>query len=131
MRSSQLDRARNGGGRRHQPGQLTEDLRVEEVIRRLLQYQRVAIVGLSDDPDRPSHEIGAYLLKNGYQIVPVYELLGKTRDQVMPQISSEERLTARIDNVAFSLFFVILNFIFPCITRPSIASVHCQVSMVA
>jgi cellulose synthase/poly-beta-1,6-N-acetylglucosamine synthase-like glycosyltransferase len=51
------------------------------------------------------------LRARGYEIVPVYELLGKTREQVMPPISSDERLTARIDNVAFSLFFVILNFI--------------------
>jgi len=43
----------------------------ETIIRRLLRAQRIAIVGLSDDPSRPSHEIGEYLLSHGKTIVPV------------------------------------------------------------
>jgi len=31
----------------------------------------IAIVGLSDKPDRASHEVGAYLQHNGYRVVPV------------------------------------------------------------
>ena len=31
----------------------------------------IAIVGLSDDPSRPSHRIGSYLLDNGYKVIPV------------------------------------------------------------
>lgn len=31
----------------------------------------VAIVGLSNNPDRPSYEVGLYLKNNGYNIIPV------------------------------------------------------------
>jgi predicted CoA-binding protein len=43
----------------------------ETIIRRLLRARRIAIVGLSDDPSRPSHEIGEYLLSRGKTIIPV------------------------------------------------------------
>ena len=42
------------------------------VIRQTLHTaRRVAIVGLSPDPLRPSHFIGFYLQRHGYEIVPV------------------------------------------------------------
>jgi predicted CoA-binding protein len=41
------------------------------IIRRLLDSQRIAIVGLSDDPSKPSYRVAAYLKKMGKQIVPV------------------------------------------------------------
>lgn len=44
------------------------------------------------------------LRKEGYEIVPVATLLGKTRAQVMPAIAANERLTAVIDSVAFWLW---------------------------
>jgi predicted CoA-binding protein len=31
----------------------------------------IAIVGLSDKPDRPSYEVGLYLTSKGFQIIPV------------------------------------------------------------
>jgi uncharacterized protein len=40
-------------------------------IEKVLTYKIIAIVGLSEDPARPSHIVAAYLMKNGYQIVPV------------------------------------------------------------
>jgi predicted CoA-binding protein len=40
-------------------------------IGRMLAAGRIAIVGLSDDPGRPSYEIAAYLLSEGYEVVPV------------------------------------------------------------
>src|SRR5262245_37425091 len=43
----------------------------EQLIRRLVLARRIAIVGLSDDPDRPSHEIASYFLRAGREIVPV------------------------------------------------------------
>lgn len=41
-------------------------------IANLLQESRIiAIVGLSDKPDRASNEVAAYLLAHGYRILPV------------------------------------------------------------
>jgi uncharacterized protein len=42
-----------------------------EVMERLLNARRVAVVGLSDDPMRPSYEVADYLLLHGYDIIPV------------------------------------------------------------
>jgi uncharacterized protein len=40
-------------------------------VDRMLQAKRIAVVGMSDDPDRPSHGIGGYLLAHGYEVIPV------------------------------------------------------------
>lgn len=34
-------------------------------------YSTWAVVGLSDNPDRPSHSVASYLRSRGYRIVPV------------------------------------------------------------
>jgi cellulose synthase/poly-beta-1,6-N-acetylglucosamine synthase-like glycosyltransferase/peptidoglycan/xylan/chitin deacetylase (PgdA/CDA1 family)/spore germination protein YaaH len=44
------------------------------------------------------------LRARGYQIVPVYELLGKTRDEVMPPLKENQRVPAFADSIAF--FFI-------------------------
>lgn len=43
----------------------------DATIRRLLAGRRIAVVGLSDDPMRPSHDVAAYLLRAGYDIIAV------------------------------------------------------------
>ncbi len=47
----------------------------------LQQYRRVAIVGLSSNPQRPSHFVAVYLAQHGYDITPVNpretEILGR------------------------------------------------------
>ena len=41
-------------------------------ITEILQHAKtVAVVGLSDNPLRPSHGVAAYLLDHGYRIIPV------------------------------------------------------------
>ena len=35
----------------------------------------VAVVGLSDNPDRPSHYVALYLQERGYRIIPVNPML--------------------------------------------------------
>jgi predicted CoA-binding protein len=34
-------------------------------------YHTVAVVGLSPDPNRPSHKVASYLAQHGYEIIPV------------------------------------------------------------
>jgi len=43
----------------------------EEIKDILTESKTIAIVGLSQNPDRDSHKVAQYLLKNGYKIVPV------------------------------------------------------------
>jgi predicted CoA-binding protein len=47
----------------------------------LQQYHRVAVVGLSPTPYRPSHFVAEYLIEHGYEITPVNpkesEILGR------------------------------------------------------
>lgn len=47
----------------------------------LERYRRIAMVGLSADPYRPSHFAALYLLANGYEVIPVNpkadEILGR------------------------------------------------------
>jgi peptidoglycan-N-acetylglucosamine deacetylase len=44
----------------------------------------------------------------GFQIVPVYQLLGKTRADVMPPIPANERWAARLDLFGFMLFPMVI-----------------------
>ena len=41
------------------------------VIRRMLSGKRIAVVGLSDDPYRPSHDVARYLQSVGKEVIPV------------------------------------------------------------
>ena len=47
----------------------------------LTKYRTVAVVGLSPDAGKPSHEVAAYLKRAGYRIIPVnpacQEVLGE------------------------------------------------------
>jgi cellulose synthase/poly-beta-1,6-N-acetylglucosamine synthase-like glycosyltransferase/peptidoglycan/xylan/chitin deacetylase (PgdA/CDA1 family)/spore germination protein YaaH len=47
------------------------------------------------------------LRSRGYDLVPVSELIGKTRDQVMPPISANEQWSARLDSFGFWLYGMI------------------------
>jgi len=51
------------------PGDLPDD--EATVIRRMLGGKRIAVVGLSDDPRRPSYDVARYLLSVGKEIIPV------------------------------------------------------------
>jgi hypothetical protein len=42
-----------------------------EMIRRLLDAHRIAVMGLSDDPSRPSFGIARYLLSAGKEVIPI------------------------------------------------------------
>jgi uncharacterized protein len=53
----------------------------EEISAILKDYHTIAVVGLSNDPSRPSYQVAEYLQKHGYRIVPVNpgcgEILGE------------------------------------------------------
>ncbi len=49
----------------------------EEILRR---FRRVAVVGISDNPDRPSFRVANYLRSAGYEIVPVNPMLVQWQD---------------------------------------------------
>ena len=48
----------------------------------LNEYRNIAVVGLSSNPDRPSHGVASYRTEHGYNIIPVnpnaQQILGKT-----------------------------------------------------
>ena len=46
--------------------------RIEAILSR---SKTVAVVGISDRPDRPSHVVAKYLQKQGYRVIPVNPLL--------------------------------------------------------
>lgn len=53
-----------------------------DTVRRVLKdYRRVAVVGLSPKPERPSHYVSVYMQQAGYKIIPVNpgheEILGE------------------------------------------------------
>ncbi len=47
---------------------MDEEQVIESILRR---YRRALVVGLSADPDRPSHGVASYLGRHGYRVVPV------------------------------------------------------------
>jgi predicted CoA-binding protein len=44
----------------------------EAVLRR---FRRIAVVGVSENPERPSHYVAQYLIDTGYEVTPVNPLL--------------------------------------------------------
>jgi predicted CoA-binding protein len=47
----------------------------EQIRDILTKYRRIAVVGLSNDPSRPSYDVAAYLQRHGYEIFPVNPVL--------------------------------------------------------
>ncbi len=60
----------------------------QEVLEIPQKYKNIAIVGVSHRPDRPSHMVMEYLLKEGFNVIPVNpareEILGQ---KVYPSLS--------------------------------------------
>ncbi|HET9742444.1 MAG TPA: glycosyltransferase [Terriglobales bacterium] len=88
----------------------------EEITRRVMeQLGQGNIILLHDGGGDRSHTVRALPMiidgvrARGYQIVPVSELLGETRAQVMPPLRTfRERMAAHVDNLAFWIFSIIL-----------------------
>ena len=51
---------------------------MEAMIDKILSESKtVAVVGISDKPDRPSHVVARYLQEKGYRVIPVNPLLSE------------------------------------------------------
>ena len=62
--------------------------------------RRIAVVGLSPKPDRPSHGVAAYLQHAGYTIIPVHPAGGVTLGEpVHPDLRSAAAAAGPIDIV--------------------------------
>jgi len=42
-----------------------------QTIRALLQSKTIAVIGISDDPAKPSHYVSAYMQRLGHKILPI------------------------------------------------------------
>src|SRR5512136_70150 len=40
-------------------------------IETILNYKNIAVVGISDNPERPSYDVASFLEEHGYNIIPV------------------------------------------------------------
>lgn len=45
------------------------------------QIKTIAIIGLSDKPDRPSYQVAQYLINQGYKIIPVNPNINEVFEQ--------------------------------------------------
>ena len=49
----------------------------DQAISNALESKTIAVVGLSDNPERPSHDVAAYLKSHGYRIVPINPMINE------------------------------------------------------
>ena len=73
-------------------------------IKEILQkYRVIAVVGLSADEEKPSHEVAAYMKRNGYRIIPVNpfaeEVLGEKSYKSLLDIPADIQKTIEIVDV--------------------------------
>lgn len=68
----------------------TPELSDEQIANALRDAKTIAVVGLSDDPSRPSYGVAKYMQDHGYRIVPVSpkggEILGEQAYPDLPSI---------------------------------------------
>ncbi|MGQ9825073.1 MAG: CoA-binding protein [Desulfotomaculales bacterium] len=69
----------------------------EEIRELLAKSKTIAVVGLSDRPERDSHRVARYLKENGYRIIPVNPRLKEALgEKAYPDLAS---VTEKVDIV--------------------------------
>lgn len=73
-----------------QHNQSTPAVTTDDELREVLAAARViAVIGLSDNPDRPSYGVAQYLQQQGYRIIPVNpEVASVLGEQAYPDLQS-------------------------------------------
>jgi predicted CoA-binding protein len=78
-------------------------LSLNEIKEILTKYRTVAVVGLSREPDKDSHKVGAYLKKHGFHIIPVNpfadEVLGEKSYKSLLDAPAEVQKTIDVVDV--------------------------------
>jgi predicted CoA-binding protein len=61
-----------------------------ETVKKILRtYRSVAVVGISDRPERPSYIVSSYLQSRGYRIIPVNPRISRVLDEnAYPDLAS-------------------------------------------
>ena len=70
------------------------DQRIDAI---LSESHTVAVVGISDKPDRPSHQVAKYLKERGYRVIPVNPLVAEVLGE--KAYKSLEEIPERVDLV--------------------------------
>jgi predicted CoA-binding protein len=73
---------------------------VKEILQK---YCTIAVVGLSDKEEKPSHEVAAYMKRHGYRIIPVNpfveEVLGEKSYKSLLDMPAEIQKTVEIVDI--------------------------------
>lgn len=75
----------------------------DQIIEILQKYKVIAVVGLSNDPDKTSYKVSAYMQRHGYRIIPVNpfvdEVLGEKCYKSLLDIPIEIQRNLEIVNI--------------------------------
>ncbi len=102
---------------RKTPREITDSVFSQIAVMDKRPWTRGSIILLHDGGGNREATIAALpvliesLRAHGYEIVPVSQLVGKTRAEVMPPLTPRQRWAARADSVAFFLFGFFNNFV--------------------
>lgn len=71
----------------------------EDIATLLKETRRIALVGASDKPSRPSHGVMRYLIEQGYEVIPVNPTLAGEEILGQPVVESLAAITSPVDMV--------------------------------
>jgi len=71
----------------------------DRILELLKKAKTIAVVGLTDDPSKPSYGVSQYMQSNGYRIVPIHPKLSKVLGERAYPSLSEAAKAEKIDLV--------------------------------